>query len=98
MSDARRGTERSACVGLLMWRMYVCTYVYTVRDTENLTFSADYRAVLSGSPRGQMADSVWTIGGFRADNWRIPHGTISRFRGIRVTKWRAGTQVSICSE
>ena len=32
-----------------------------------------------------------------AREW-APRGTISRFRGIRVTKWRAGTQVSICSE
>ena len=45
---------------------------YTVHDTENLTFSADDRAE---NPH----ISARTISGFRADNQRIPCGTISKF-------------------
>ena len=44
----------------------------TVHDTENLTFSADDRAE---NPH----ISARTISGFRADNQRIPCGTISKF-------------------
>ena len=46
--------------------------VYTVHDTENLTFSADDRAE---NPH----ISARTISGFRTDNQRIPCGTISKF-------------------
>ena len=60
----------------------VCIMYTTVRDTENLTFSADYCAdFLHRSSRcsavvrvdnwrilrGQLADSARTIGGFRAE-------------------------------
>ena len=47
-------------------------YVHTVHDTENLTFSADDR---TENPH----ISARTISGFRADNQRIPCGTISKF-------------------
>ena len=45
---------------------------FMVHDTENLTFSADDRAENSHI-------SARTISGFRADNQRIPCGTISKF-------------------
>ena len=48
--------------------------VYTVHEMENNFFlrlprwlSAHICAVFRGSLRGQLADSVWTIGGFRAE-------------------------------
>ena len=64
----------------------------TVRDTKNLTFSADYRADFppivraesancpaesADCPRGLPRTTARTIGEFRTDNWRIPRGQLA---------------------
>ena len=67
-----QGSNSRSCQSNGQWSGSVPQCNGTVHDTENLTFSADDRAE---NPH----ISARTISGFRADNQRIPCGTISKF-------------------